>query len=343
MNTMNRNPTRLFFVLFLVITVLILTSSGSASFSTQNLVDNTKYECNGETIIVGHCRSDDDGPGMARTQPSADYCMVYYPSRPKRGGFTVQEVELRSDVVLKLTACKALTPSTPVSTAAPGSAPTTGAEAYDAQGDKYLKARDYVKAIEAFKKALAIDPSYAPGYAGLGVAYFQTNQWQLSVAAYEKHQTLAQMHPAYLFLFGEAHRHLKQYDEALKVFRSIIPLQPEKKFLVNAHFGIGETYGDMGQYQNAVSEFETALRIDPNEANTLRELGASYYRLKQYPKALAAVQQSIRLKPNNPSTLRTLGFIYVKIGKRAEAQETYRTLLTLDKEMAQELYAEINK
>jgi hypothetical protein len=104
---MNSNSTRLFFVLFLAIAVLIFTSSSSAYFSIQNLRYNAKYECNGETIVVGHCRSDDDGPGMARTQASADHCIVYYPSRPKKGGFTVQESELRSDVLRKLTACNA--------------------------------------------------------------------------------------------------------------------------------------------------------------------------------------------------------------------------------------------
>jgi hypothetical protein len=40
-------------------TVLIFTSSGSADFSMQNLRYNTEYKCNGETIVVGHCRSDD--------------------------------------------------------------------------------------------------------------------------------------------------------------------------------------------------------------------------------------------------------------------------------------------
>jgi hypothetical protein len=116
---MSRNTTRLFFALILAITVLILTTSGRAYFSVQELRYNTKYECNGEAIVVGHCRSDDDGPGMPRTQPSADYCMVYYPSRPKRGGFTVQEAELKSDVMRKLTACNALRSPEPVS------APTT--------------------------------------------------------------------------------------------------------------------------------------------------------------------------------------------------------------------------
>jgi len=340
---------RIFFGLFLALVLFILPSAGSVSFSPQNLNYKTKYECNGETIVVDHCRSDDDRPGMPRTQPSADYCMVYYPSRPKRGGFTVQETELRSDVVSKLTACNALTAPAPipgpapVTAPAPASAPTTGAEAYFTEGEKYLKARDFDKAIELYKKALAIDPSYGAAYAGLGVSYCQTQQWQLAVATFQKYQTLTKLHPVFLVLFGNAHRQLKQYDEAFKVFRSIISLQPEKQFLRDAYYGIGETYLDMRQYQDAESAFETALRIDPTDANALRELGNSYYSLKQYPKALAAVQQAIRLKPDNARSVQLLGFIYVRMGKRAEALEAYKTLLTLDKEMARDLHAEIDK
>lgn len=105
---MNRSATRILFVLVAIIIVLIFAASGSPYFSMQKLQYNTKYECNGETIVVGHCRSDDDTSEMPATKPSADYCMVYYPSRPKRGGFIVQETELRSDVIRKLTACNAL-------------------------------------------------------------------------------------------------------------------------------------------------------------------------------------------------------------------------------------------
>ena len=38
-----------------------------------------------------------------------------------------------------------------------------------------------------------------------------------------------------------------------------------------------------------------------------------------------------------------LGTTYLAMGKKAQAQQVYNTLLTLDKQKAQELLAEINK
>jgi len=42
---------------------------------------------------------------MQPTPPQNDYCLVYYPDRPKNGGFMVQTTELHSDVVKKLQTC----------------------------------------------------------------------------------------------------------------------------------------------------------------------------------------------------------------------------------------------
>jgi tetratricopeptide (TPR) repeat protein len=218
---MNRITTRLFFVLLLAITVLILTSSGYAYFSKQDLHNNTKYECNGETIVVGHCRSDDDGSGTASTQPSADYCMVYYPSRPKRGGFTVQETELKSDVVRKLTACGALRPPAPVS------APTTPGDEGDAQaeyerGQQYYAAKDYERAAAAFKRAVAIEPA-SGAYNNLGNSYRALDRNEDAIAAYKEAIRLKPDNPVAHNGLGISYFNLKRYELAVEAFQEVLP------------------------------------------------------------------------------------------------------------------------
>src|SRR5579863_7248949 len=66
------------------------------------------YKCDGETVQVKYCRKDSDRPGFSPTKPQDNYCLVYYPDRPKSGGFIVQESELRDDITKKLQACGAL-------------------------------------------------------------------------------------------------------------------------------------------------------------------------------------------------------------------------------------------
>jgi tetratricopeptide (TPR) repeat protein len=54
-------------------------------------------------------------------------------------------------------------------------------------------------------------------------------------------------------------------------------------------------------------------------------------------------QKAIKLKPNSADAHYRLGYAYVEMGRKQEALQIYRRLLTLDKQKAQELYAEVNK
>lgn len=86
---------------------------GSGQFDTPpssrqgltTLEYNVSYLCNGERVVVTRCRKDSDQPGYPPTPPDRDYCQVYYPDRPKHGGFDESAVELRGDLIKKLQAC----------------------------------------------------------------------------------------------------------------------------------------------------------------------------------------------------------------------------------------------
>jgi len=58
---------------------------------------------------------------------------------------------------------------------------------------------------------------------------------------------------------------------------------------------------------------------------------------------VAAFQQAVRLKPDFAYAHLGLGLTYVAMGQKNQALQVYRTLLTVNKEIAQELYEEINK
>ena len=58
---------------------------------------------------------------------------------------------------------------------------------------------------------------------------------------------------------------------------------------------------------------------------------------------MAALQESLRLKADDADTHLLLGMALLGMGQKNQAQRVYRTLLTLDRQKAQQLYAEINK
>lgn len=83
----------------------------------QSLRYKYEYYCNKERIVVDHCRNDPAKPGFSPVPENQNYCLVYYPDRPKQGGFIVQKTELRSDIIKTLNACGALQLTEPVSQA----------------------------------------------------------------------------------------------------------------------------------------------------------------------------------------------------------------------------------
>ncbi|HSS99326.1 MAG TPA: hypothetical protein VLK33_19965 [Terriglobales bacterium] len=90
-----------------IVAIAILLSISALAQSGPNgqIRYKVDYQCNGERFQVDHCRHDDDGPNFPPTTPDKDYCLVYYPDRPKSGGFIVQKVELHGEIVKKLQTC----------------------------------------------------------------------------------------------------------------------------------------------------------------------------------------------------------------------------------------------
>ena len=179
------------------------------------------------------------------------------------------------------------------------------ANVYLAEGDKYFDSKDYARAIEAYKKAISLEPSAAAAYNGLGLAYSA----------------------------------LKQNANAVPMLQQAIRIQPGEPVF---HTNLGSTYMEMEQYENAKVPLKEALRLKPDYADAINLLGVAYYRLKQYPEAAVQFQRAIRLTPENGVLHHNLGKTYFQMGRKEEAQQVYRKLLTLDKESAQKLYEVIN-
>ncbi len=110
-------------------------------------------------------------------------------------------------------------------------------------------------AIEAYKRALAIDPDYADAHYSLGYAY---------------HLKAARMNPAHprdLNTSQPVQTYLKKWKYgipelqlAIKEFKEVIRLQPRA---ADAHFKLGVVYDNKGDYERACAEYRRAIELDP--------------------------------------------------------------------------------
>jgi tetratricopeptide (TPR) repeat protein len=226
------------------------------------------------------------------------------------------------------------------------------AEAYYAQGEKYYELKDYSKAVEAHKKAIALKPSMAEAHDGLGLAYHGLKQYPAAVAAFKEAIRLRPKDPLPLYHLADTYFALEKRKEMLEVAEKLEPLDEQLYQQVVAasveidpvfYKVMGEKALEKGDLTTAGKAFQEALRLQPEYAEASEGLGKAYFRLKQFPNAVTALKEAVRLKPDFAEAHFGLGMTYVAMGRKGDALQVYGTLQRLEKERAEKLHNAINR
>ncbi len=93
---------------------------------------------------------------------------------------------------------------------------------------------------------------------------------------------------------------------------SAIALDPKEAY---PHTGLGNVYGNLGRYEEALAAFEQAIALDPKYAYPHNGLGNVYRNLGRYEEALAAFEQAIALDPKLAYPHTGLGNVYRNLGR----------------------------
>jgi tetratricopeptide (TPR) repeat protein len=106
---------------------------------------------------------------------------------------------------------------------------------------------------------------------------------------------------------------LKQYDEALAVYKEAIAVSPDDTAVM---FQFGAALDRAGKRADAQKVFRDLIAKDPLDANALNYLG---YMLAEQgtslDEAVMLIQRALKVDPNNPSYLDSLGWAYYQQGK----------------------------
>jgi tetratricopeptide (TPR) repeat protein len=174
---------------------------------------------------------------------------------------------------------------------------TDNLEAYDylLRGVEYLwrtTKETHVQARQMFEKAVALDPQYAEAYAWLGWTYFLEWIWRWSADP----QTL---------------------EHALTLTQQALALDDS---LPRAHSLLSNVYAQHQQYDQAITEGERAIALDPNNDFSYNRQGAALNFAGRPAEALPMMKQAMRLNPHYPPFyLGDLGWTYSLTGRYTDA------------------------
>jgi tetratricopeptide (TPR) repeat protein len=72
---------------------------------------------------------------------------------------------------------------------------------------------------------------------------------------------------------------------------------------------LGNLYFDAEQFAEAITWYEDALRLSPDDVNVSTDLGVSYYYTNQPDRAIAQLNRSLEIDPNHSKTLLNIGIV----------------------------------
>lgn len=158
-----------------------------------------------------------------------------------------------------------------------------------------LSAHNLDDGIAHLEKAVTIYPKYSSALLLLGTAYMDRRQWDqaeaslLQVLAIEPKATAAHL------ALGELYLNQRKFSESEKELLSAIALDPKSTL---GHLTLGRLYYEKGDLVKAGPQVGMALQIDPRLAKGHLLAGNILLRAHQPENALTEFEEYLRIEPN---------------------------------------------
>ncbi len=203
-------------------------------------------------------------------------------------------------------------------------------QAWYAKGRAQRLQRRYKEALVSFHQATSYNSTYDPAWRELGDTLFALNRYEEARRALEK---VVELKPdefmAYRGLcnvLGE----LGNYAQAIKACDRTIKINPQPlQYILR-----GEIHRNMGDTQEAIKDFDTALRLQPDNPFAYQQQGVTRSQEGNYQRALADLNKAISLQPDNAYAYVERGVVYAQMGNKLAFIEDFNKALRLEPDSA---------
>ncbi len=95
------------------------------------------------------------------------------------------------------------------------------------------------------------------------------------------------------------------------------------------HYNLGNELRSQGRIDEAIEQYQIALRIEPSMANAHDNLGIAFAMKGEYDQAINEIQLALQINPLSANAYNNLGIIYTNMGLWDRAIENFRTAIAL--------------
>lgn len=190
------------------------------------------------------------------------------------------------------------------------------------------------RAIEYYRKAIQLEPSWPSAYAGLANALRGQRgpdgklRLDEALAAATKGVELGPELALTRSILGRVYADMGRFDQAIREGQRAVDLTPKDPFV---HLNLGGIYFVQKRYQDAERAYQKAIDLDPKWAFAYNALGQIYLNnLNRLADASLQFSKALLLEPNSPTLHINFGAARARSGDYNEAINRFKRAAELD-------------
>ena len=203
------------------------------------------------------------------------------------------------------------------------------------KGNDFANRRAFDSAIEAYTKAITLDPRYARAYNNRGTVYADKGQYETAVTDYDRAIALD---AASAFAYnnrGIAYAETGRFEQALGDFDMAVRLDPRD---AQTYYNRGSAYFNMGRIDLALADFDRAVGLDARRSEFFVNRGLAHAARGDAVRALADYERAIGLDAGNAFAYNNRGNVYAGQNLTDKALADYDRALSIDPRYARAYY-----
>ncbi|GHV89343.1 hypothetical protein AGMMS50267_17030 [Spirochaetia bacterium] len=176
---------------------------------------------------------------------------------------------------------------------------------YIENGNYYYNNGNFQEAIDAYSKAIESDPCYGVSYLNRGLAYEKQKDYSKAIIDFTH---IFSLKDSYLYAEAYVYRarvlyKIKEYDKAISDCKSAIKIDPsfEESFII-----LGTIYQEIGKDKESIQCFSKAILLDSENNLAFMFRGDIYKKLGRYKNAISDYKAVLELDPKNEYVKKSL-------------------------------------
>ena len=225
--------------------------------------------------------------------------------------------------------------------------------ALTALGDVYLNDKNFSLAASAFEQAVSMGTKDPYAYYGLAKAYRACDLDDKASEAYEKAIALAPDNTEYSNEYADfisstnnpANVTAAPQEETSEIKEIKLTVEPEQPSNTDTNLANksliakGDENYKSQKYDDAINNYQEALKLNPSDEITLLKLGNIYKIKNDNKNALNFYKKAIVVNPNYADGWFNLGLVYANEEDTSKAKECFHRVITLDPAYGYAYYA----